>query len=260
MTSVAPHVLWRDSIAGVLYFADAQANSVSVWINAAMVDGNARPDRILTGPGLIQPNGIAVDPFRNRLYIVNRTGEILIWNDAAAVTGNAPPTAVIARSSTGLVPGDHPIYLDVKSDTLYLANGTQILVFEKLGQSTGDKNIAPVRTIRIADLSRAGLAGDPIRDLLFVSSREANGTIHRLTGASAALGKVAPAATLAGPETGLNQTSAVTLAGNVLMALNLAGTEIPVWHQADQKNGDASPTQIIEMASALPTALFYVAT
>lgn len=150
----------------------------------------------------------------------------------------------------------------MKTDTLYVANGGEILVFEKLGLLTGEQEAAPTRTLSIAEgVSQAGLAGDPIGDLLFVSSQETNGAIHRVPGASAAFGEVTPAATLAGTETGLNQTSTVTLAGDVLMALNLGESEIRVWHQADQKNGDASPTQILALdPTALPEALFFVAT
>jgi hypothetical protein len=252
--------LFVDSIGGLLYFADSQDNSVLIWRNAAAVNGDTPPDRVLKGQAtrLLQPTGIAVDPFRNRLYIVNHNGEILIWNDLSSLEGEIPPTAILVGS---LVAGDHPVFLDVKSDTLYVANGDEISVFEKL---TGDvQNVAPVPTIRIAGkrLSQAGLALDFSQNLLFISSRDSDGTIYRIAESSIASGEVAPAATLAGTETGLNQTSTVMLAGNVLMALNLGGSEIRVWHQADQKNGDASPTQILELDStSLPTALFYVAT
>lgn len=211
---------------------------------------------------LLEPTGIAVDSFRNRLYVVNHSGEILIWNDAASLSGGVPPTTVIAGPSIGLVAGDHPLYLDVKTDTLYVANGSHILVFEKLGLLAGDPGVAPTRTLFISKgISQAGLAGDPIGDLLFVSSREANGAIHQVSGVSSVPEEAVPAATLSGAETGLDQTTAMTLAGNVLMALNLGGSEIRVWHQADQKDGDRSPTQILDLTPAsLPTALFYVAT
>lgn len=93
------------------------------------------------------------------------------------------------------------------------------------------------------------------------TSQETNGTIYQLSGLSAASGEATPTATLAGTETGLNQTSTVALAGNVLMALSLGESKIRVWHQADRKDRDASPTQILELAPpSLPMALFYVAT
>ncbi|MDC4206852.1 MAG: InlB B-repeat-containing protein [Candidatus Manganitrophus sp.] len=254
--------LFVDSIGGGLYFADAADNSVSVWNNAATVNGDTPPDRVLKGPEtrLLHPTGIAVDPFRNRLYVVNNNGEILIWN-LSSLEGEIPPMAVLTGS---LVAGDHPVFLDVKRDTLYVANGREISVFKKLSGLTGDiQNVTPVPTIRIAgeSLSQAGLVLDDSQNLLFISSRDPNGTIYRVAEASAASEEVVPAATLAGPETGLDQTAAVTLAGNVFMALNLAGTEIRVWHQADQKDGDRSPTQILELdPNASPEALFYVAT
>lgn len=254
--------LFVDSIGGGLYFADAQADSVSIWRNAAAVNGDTPPDLVLKGQAtrLLHPTGIAVDPFRNRLYVVNNNGEILIWN-LSSLEGEIPPLAVLTGS---LFAGDHPVFLDVKRDTLYVANGREISVFEKLSGLTGDiPNLTPVPTIRIAgeSLSQAGLVLDYSQNLLFISSRDPNGTIYRVAEASIASEEVVPAATLAGPETGLDQTAAVTLAGNVFMALNLAGTEIRVWHQADQKSGDASPTQILELdPNASPEALFYVAT
>lgn len=254
--------LFVDSIGGGLYFADAQANSVSIWRNAAAVNGDTPPDLVLKGQAtrLLHPTGIAVDPFRNRLYVVNNNGEILIWN-LSSLEGEIPPLAVLTGS---LVAGDHPVFLDVKRDTLYVANGREISVFEKLSGLTGDiPTVTPVPTIRIAgeSLSQAGLVLDYSQNLLFISSRDPNGTIYRVAEASTVSEEVVPAATLAGPETGLDQTAAVTLAGNVFMALNLAGTEIRVWHQADQKDGDRSPTQILELdPNALPEALFYVAT
>lgn len=254
--------LFVDSIGGGLYFADAQANSVSIWRNAVAVNGDTPPDLVLKGQAtrLLHPTGIAVDPFRNRLYVVNNNGEILIWN-LSSLEGEIPPLAVLTGS---LVAGDHPVFLDVKRDTLYVANGREISVFEKLSGLTGDiPTVTPVPTIRIAgeSLSQAGLVLDYSQNLLFISSRDPNGTIYRVAEASTVSEEVVPAATLAGPETGLDQTAAVTLAGNVFMALNLAGTEIRVWHQADQKDGDRSPTQILELdPNALPEALFYVAT
>lgn len=256
--------LFVDSIGGGLYFADTGANVIRIW-NAATANDNVPPDRVLEGGAteLLQPSGIAFDPFRNRLYVVNGPGKILIWKNAGSISGDVSPTAVVSVAATGLVAGDHPIYLDVKTDTLYVADGSQILVFEKLGSLTGEQEAAPARIIEIAGgrLSQAGVAGDPFRDLLFVSSRDPDGKIYQVTGASAASAQIAPAATLAGAETGLSQTSTVTLAGNVLMALNLGGSQIRVWHQADQKDGNASPTQILELGqTALPEALFYVAT
>ncbi|MCG3116636.1 MAG: InlB B-repeat-containing protein [Candidatus Manganitrophus sp. SA1] len=254
--------LFVDSIGGGLYFADAQANSVSIWRNAAAVDGDTPPNLVLKGQAtrLLHPTGIAVDPFRNRLYVVNNNGEILIWN-LSSLEGGIPPMAVLTGS---LAAGDHPVFLDVKRDTLYVANGREISVFEKPSGLTGDiQNVTPVPTIRIAgeSLSQAGLVLDYSQNLLFISSRDPNGTIYRVAEASTISEEVVPAATLAGPETGLDQTAAVTLAGNVFMALNLAGTEIRVWHQADQKDGDRSPTQILELdPNASPEALFYVAT
>jgi hypothetical protein len=263
ITGASTGSLFVDSIGGLLYFADSQDNSVLIWRNAATVSGDTPPDRVLKGQAtrLLQPTGIAVDPFRNRLYVVNHNGEIFIWNDLTSLEEETPPTAVLVGSLTA---GDHPVFLDVKRDMLYVANGEEISVFEKLSGLTGDiQNVAPVPTILIAgeSLSQAGLALDFSQNLLLISSRDSNGTIYRVAEASTASGAVAPAATLAGTETGLNQTSTVILAGNVLMALNLGGREIQVWHQADQKNGDASPTQILELDStSLPTALFYVAT
>ncbi|MCG3111308.1 MAG: fibronectin type III domain-containing protein [Candidatus Manganitrophus sp. SB1] len=255
--------LFVDSIGGGLYFADAQANSVSIWRNAAAVNGDTPPDLVLKGQAtrLLHPTGIAVDPFRNRLYVVNNNGEILIWNDLSSLDGEVPPTAALVAS---LFAGDHPVFLDVKRDTLYVVDDGGISVFQKLSGLTGEiQSLNSVPTIRIAgrDLSQAGLAGDSIGDLLYISSRDLNGTVYRIAGASAAPEEAEPAATLAGNETGLDQTSAVALASNVFMALNLAGTEIRVWHQADQKSGDASPTQILELdPNASPEALFYVAT
>ncbi|TAK08903.1 MAG: hypothetical protein EPO39_03545, partial [Candidatus Manganitrophaceae bacterium] len=254
--------LFVDPLGGGLYLADTQSNSVAVWSRAAAVDGDAPPDRVLEGAAtrLLEPTGLAVDPFRGRLYAVNRSGEILIWPETPSLTGPVSPAAVIAGSLTGLVNGNHPISLDIKRDLLYVANGAEIRVFEKLSRVTGERDLAPVRTIRITGtvLSQAALAFDPARDLLYVSSRDSNGTIYRLAGGSSASGEVVPAAALSGAETGLNQASVLALAGDVLMAVNLGGTEIRVWHQADQKEGAASPTQILEGAS--PAALFYVAT
>lgn len=252
--------LFVDPLKGGLYLADTQADSVRIWSRAATANGNIPPDRVLAGSEtqLFQPNGIAVDSFRGRLYVVIRTGEILIWNEADTLTGNIPPAAVI---NGGLDVANHPLYLDVKNDLLYVADGTRVLVFEKLSRLTGNQDVAPVRTIRIADLSQAGLAVDPVRDLLFVSSQEADGKIHRVAGASSASGDVAPEVTLAGAETGLNQTTALALSGNVLMALNQGGSEVRVWHQANQIKADASPTQILAWSSpAAPVALFYAGT
>ncbi|MBI3802446.1 MAG: hypothetical protein HY282_01620 [Nitrospirae bacterium] len=258
--------LFVDSIAGTLSLTNAPANAVTFWDHAATVNGDVAPDRTLAGPAtrLNQPTGIAVDPFRNRLYIVNRTGEILIWNDAATLTGEVPPAASVTGVLTPLAAGDYSLSLDPKRDLLYVANGVEILVFEKLGTLTGDHaDVAPARSIRMAGagLSQAASAIDPAVDRLYLSSQDSNGTIYAVTPASSASGDTPPAAVLSGPETRLNEASTLTVAGNVVMAVNQGGSAIEVWNQADQKNGAASPTQTLELAApAVPTALFYVAT
>ncbi|HZR47005.1 MAG TPA: hypothetical protein VFA47_09895, partial [Candidatus Manganitrophaceae bacterium] len=173
--------LFVDPLRGILYLTNAGNDSVAIWNNAATVSGNTPPDRLLAGAAtrLNHPTGITVDPFRNRIYAVNQGGEILIWDNTVPVNGNTAPIASVSGASSALVAGDHPLSLDIKSDTLYVANGTGILVFDKLSQLTGDhQDVTPVPTIRIAGkpLKQAGLALDSNRDLLYLSSEDSNGT------------------------------------------------------------------------------------
>jgi hypothetical protein len=167
---------------------------VSVWENADAIDaGDDTPAAVLTG--FDSPGGIAVDLPRSRLYVTDGSSSaafaaVKIYK--LPLTDGAQPYATIAGNATTLY-FPNQLYLDQPGNRLYVANYNSTLVFNGPSAIAGAKNIAPTRTVTIANEVNHGVFVDTTRDLLYLSDATAD-AVYILSSASTVQGAQTPAA------------------------------------------------------------------
>jgi len=132
-----------DTSRDILYVADNFNQVIFVWDNAATVDGDVAPNRIITG--VTSPGDIAVDQTNDRLYVCAASGdEIWVLNNVSTQDG----ATVVNRTITATqLDGALGIELDLSRDRLYAASRytNAILTFDNVG--TIDGNTAPLHVI-----------------------------------------------------------------------------------------------------------------
>ena len=181
----------------------AQPSSVRIF--AADANGSAAPLAILGGDqtGITAPAAVALDRI-DQLYVANAASSnpaILVF--AQGASGNVAPMRSISGSNTGL---NAPFGVVVdQAGNIFVANegASNVLKFD----AAANGNVAPVAIIAGAN---TGLAAPPlgpleisldIRQRIYVTNVPNNSV---LIFAPDADGNVAPIATLAGPNTGLD--------------------------------------------------------
>ncbi len=188
-----------------LYVANYLNNSITIYALGA--NGNVAPTATIAGSntGLGQPDGLAFDA-SGRLYVSNAYPySVTIY--APGASGNVAPVATIGGSNTGLITPDG-IAFDA-SGQLYVTNpqgfgvsGGYITIYA----AGASGNVAPTATIAG---SNTGLSypNNP-SDVAFNSSGQlyvTNPSSSMVTiYAAGASGNVAPTATIAGSNTGLD--------------------------------------------------------
>ncbi|MCC6746772.1 MAG: fibronectin type III domain-containing protein [Deltaproteobacteria bacterium] len=260
---------WYASLAvdpkgGTIYSTNFGGNIVTIWNRAGAVNGNAAPARVLEGAAttLSQPTGVAIDRQRNRLYVVNRNGRLMGWSNASVVNGNTAPTVVVTGSSTGLGGNLAQLYLDEAADELYVSNYGNVLVFRGLGGLAGTHGLAPSRTISLlalgssGGLSNHGVWVDPTYNRLYVSSRDATGTVYSVADATKLDGPQLPATSL----TGSNAAEAMNIqvVNDTLFFLRDSAAEIRTWSSARTVTGNVAPTKTVYPSLGRSSALYYV--
>ncbi len=86
-----PHTIFLDPTGQKLFVANFDSSSITVFANAATMNGNVAPVNNLTGPATLlpaNPNAMVADFSRNQLY-VSSGATILVF--PTAVTGNTAP-------------------------------------------------------------------------------------------------------------------------------------------------------------------------
>lgn len=241
------------------------AAQILEWENADTINGNIAPTRVIagaaTGLTACQLGSIAVDASRNRIYAGCRSSAIRIWANANTTTGDVAPTAVISGVTTTLGDDVQQLYLDEPHDRLYVANDSSgatsvVSVFDNVSTLTGAQDIAPTRSINVAGWDIRGVSVDPVRDMLYVASREADGAIYVVNNASTANGTVVANRTITGL-TLLKQMMTVQIAGNTLLAFNDSASDFRVFENASTVNGAAAPTRSIPIGMANGGGFFY---
>lgn len=165
-------------------------------------NGNVSPKRTLHHTsGLGNPEGFAVDPVNDELYIHEDFGLIYVFDRAAS--GSATPLRTLDWSDGQGLQGD--VALDLVNDELFTTNEGRILVFPRT--ASGDDQ--PIRVISGANTGvpyNARLVVDPRRDEIIVGGDSSIRVFSRI-----ADGNVHPLRVIEGPTTGLSNIHGVAL-------------------------------------------------
>jgi hypothetical protein len=162
------------SKSGLLFVANfSGATGITVYEKADAIDGNVAPIRTVSGvkTKLSNVGALFLDEERDILYVsVPISGsQILVFEGATKDTfkGNIAPAREFGIKGIK-VSSPSDFVLD-REDNLYVANGSNIVVFAKASTQKGD-NIAPSRTLTLKKGSFTVLGLFIVQDCLFVVS------------------------------------------------------------------------------------------
>jgi hypothetical protein len=244
--------VFLDGINNVLYVTTAATPKVLVWDNAGSVDGNVAPTRNISGnnTGLVQPRGVFMDVSSNRLYVADYgDNSIRIWNNGSTVDGNVKPSAVL-KGVTSTLNNPSELFVHETADTLWVANGPNVLVFgnaSTITSANADKT-APSRTLTFHTTTLLGLWMETSDNRMFVSARNTNGTIYEVANAGSANGSQDPAdATLVGAS--LDNAGPVQIRQGTLYEINVLGNNLHIYENAKTLNGMVSPTKTVGLGT-----------
>ena len=230
-----------------IFVDNSSGNSVTVYSRTAT--GNVAPVRTISGAatGLNSPEGVAVDPLNNELFVANdfpANGTINVY--ALAANGNIAPLRTISGLGTGM---DTPrgVAIDFVNNELVVAQVSTpaITVYGR----TASGNVAPLRTIVGAATGLTGPIGvsvDTVNNEVAVANITANAiTVYSRT----ANGNVAPIRTISGAATGLNlpETVAIDPVNNELAVTNFGSSSVTVY--ARTASGNVAPLRTISGAA-----------
>ncbi len=180
---------------------------------ARLANGNAGPVRVIEGQDTKLSrtmHGIAYDPVHDEMIVpVHLAGAVLVFRGSAK--GEEPPIRVLQRPHTRILRPETAC-VDVQHGEIMVGEdgGKDVLVFPR--DASGD--VAPLRVIggpktRLDEVR--GVAVDPVRNLLVVSSRSKRGTTGIFIFNRTDQGDVTPRAVIAGPRTGIIRIRQVNL-------------------------------------------------
>lgn len=229
-------------VAGKLYVANQNGNSILRFDNALSASGNITPAATITGAGtgLSGPQFITIDTAADRLFVANTNGRsVLIFDSISTRNANVAPARTIGGSNTLLLaPLD--VALDKGRDILYVADGSEVLVFSPASTVSG--NAPPARDITVTGFNVAGMLLDGTNDRLYLSDG-ANSAINIYDSVSTLNGSVPVASRrINGASTNLAGPSGMTLdsLGNLVVA-NQGNGSITVYAGAATAKGDIAP-------------------
>jgi DNA-binding beta-propeller fold protein YncE len=223
-------------------------SSILRFSGALTATGNLAPTATITGSAtlLSTPEHLIVDPSADRLFVANQGGSsILVFDLASHTTGNAAPTRTISGAST-LLAAPHDLALDAGNNLLYVADGTQILVFQSAGTING--NVPPVHNISMG-FAVGAIFVDAPNNRLYVADTSGN-AISRLEGASLQNGTAVVAATISGAATGLAHPQGLALdSSGRLIVSNAAGPSLTIYASAATASRNVSPAATLSGAA-----------
>jgi hypothetical protein len=210
----------------------ATASGILRFGGALLANGNASPEATFSGnqTQLSAPQRLFVDVTNNRLLVVNQgSGSILVFLSASTRSGNLSPDAVLSAPGNLFAPVDLTIDPTAGIDSLYVADGRNVLVFT--GQSTFSGAITPTPS-RIINFGFpiGAIFLDVANDRLFVADSVNNAivilpTAHLVTGSTIGL-----IGTISGSNTLLQHPNGLALdSSGRLMVSNLAGPTITIY-------------------------------
>ena len=224
-----PAGLFADAASDRLYVSNSEAfgcssgpcNAILVFDNASTLAAGAEPKQILTDTALNQPQGLALHPTSQRLYVANTGGgSILVYNQVDTLNGAVSADVIL----TGFSAPSH-VTLDPVRDILYVLDQSakNILVFDNASALSGGESAA--RTISSDDglgnntlTTPSAIFIDAENNLLYLADSGEN-SVSIFTNASIAFGPISPAGGLSnapkktfwGDQTGLQSPSSLTV-------------------------------------------------
>lgn len=255
-----PGGLAVSALSGDLYVAHGWG--ISIFDNAATVDGNTARARALNGPlsQVSVPTGIAYDSRRNILYMVQLVGNYVArWDDACNVSGEVPPTA---QTSNGSLDGDpEQISLDEVNDRLYVAVHRNISVFEKASELSNFTYPSKTLVMGAGEFGRRGVSFDALSNTLYVSA--AADTEAALTGAVFAFEQpdLLPSGTVVGTRRIINEytgnAAALHVSGGKLFLVANNADRVSWWSPASSM-GTIAPYYAAPLSDPPYSSVVYV--
>ncbi|MDC4225126.1 MAG: hypothetical protein MPW15_13080 [Candidatus Manganitrophus sp.] len=161
----SPQGLTVDLGRQTLFVANHGNNSVLVFKNVEDLNGEVSPDAEIGGAatGIDEPIGVAIDPERDILYILNEgTSEILVFENASSLDGNSAP----ARTLSGnFMQTPSFLFLDAEGDLLYVADreADAVHIFTDASRADGEAAHKTITGINTGLNQPVGLAVDTAR-------------------------------------------------------------------------------------------------
>jgi hypothetical protein len=207
------------SSSGKLYVATA--GSILRFGNALTASGNVAPEATFANQ-VSSPRRILIDATNDRLFVAQSSGSVLVFSGASTATNTATPAAVL--TSTGNMVSPFDVAIDPGANLLYVADGSNILVFGGEASLAGTVNTSPLRTITFT-FTIGGIFLDATNNELFIVD-PADNAILILPSASTASGSGSlTASPITGSSTLLNHPNGVLLDNNRRPVVsNIGGT------------------------------------
>ncbi|KAF0166837.1 MAG: hypothetical protein FD160_4051, partial [Caulobacteraceae bacterium] len=150
--------VWLDEGRDLVYVANTFGRSILVWEDAATVDGDTPPARVIEHDRIGSPVFVFVEPARDLLFVAvmamdRRVAEpsIAVYARASTRSGYVEPDVVIAGPSTRIDAGNnqttHNVWYDDARHLLIVGHHTnEVRAYD--GASTISGIVAPARVIQ----------------------------------------------------------------------------------------------------------------
>ncbi|MDC4206788.1 MAG: beta-propeller fold lactonase family protein [Candidatus Manganitrophus sp.] len=161
----SPRGLTVDLGRQTLFVANHGNNSVLVFKNVGDLNGEVSPDAEIGGAatGIDEPIGVAIDPERDILYVLNEgTSEILVFENASSLDGDSAP----ARTLSGnFIQTPSFLFLDAEGDLLYVADreADAVHIFTDASRADGEAAHKTITGVNTGLNQPVGLAVDTAR-------------------------------------------------------------------------------------------------
>jgi hypothetical protein len=199
-------------------------SSILRFGNALTANTNVGPEVTINGSTsqLNTPQRILLDVSTDRLFVANKgAGSVLIFSPASQATATSTPSAVL--TSTGNMTAPVDLAIDRNNNLLYVADGSNILVFTQESGFSGNVNATPSRSITVNFTIAAIFLDAPNNNLFIVD--QADNSVGILQNASTQAGQVQLLlAQITGSATTLNSPNGVVLDGNGRIIVNNRGS------------------------------------
>lgn len=163
-----PHGVWLDRDRDIAYVANTFGDSILIWDEAHLADGNLAPTREITSPRLGHPVFVFVEPTLDLLFVAVMRSDprmsepsIAVYANASTLDGEVEPNLVIAGPMSRIAEGSnqttHNVWYDAARDRLFVGHHTnEVLIFDTSGvdltPAAPMRRDLPARVLRINEV------------------------------------------------------------------------------------------------------------